>query len=250
MNEKYEKIIDCVIESGKRIKSKAGLLDDIGVTKKYLTEEDLRIERDLKKIVETFGADHKVFAEEENDKYPDVKNVWAIDSISGTSTFLAGLPHYAIVVSHLINGEVSFAAVYDPAMDELYTAELDKGAFCNGKKICVSNNNDVKIRVVANISHRAVKEEKILEKLIDMGVNMYRNRNSFAINYCEVAAGKYDGVVVRCKDTFPELAGSLIINEAGGKFTNKNGHVICPEDRHFVGGNTKAYDLLKDFFRS
>lgn len=250
MNKQHQQIIDYVIEAGKLLKSRAGQIDDIGITKKYLTEEDLRIERELKKIVESFGSDHQVFAEEENDKWPDVKNVWAIDPISGTSTFLAGLPHYAIVVSHLIDSKVNFAVVYDPAMDELYTAELGKGVFCNEMNIHVSNNSDAKIRVIANITHKAVEEEKILEKLITRGVNIYRNRNSFAINYCEVAAGKYDGVVVRCKDVFPELAGGLMIKEAGGEFTNKNGHVIGMDDRHFVGGNVKAYDLLKDFFRS
>jgi len=248
MNEQYKQIIDYVVEAGKRLKSKAGQIDDIGVTKKYLTEEDLRIERDLKDIVETFVGNHKVYAEEENDMFEASENVWVIDPISGTSTFIAGLPHYAIVVSHLYKGETVFAVVYDPSVDELYLAEKGKGAFCNGQKIVVSKDN--KLRIIIAVTFPSVEEEnKEIKKMTESDVKVYRNRNSYAINYCLVAAGRYSGVVAKAHDAFPEFAGKLFIEEAGGKFTNKDGGGINIEDRYFVGGNLEAYELLKDFFK-
>ncbi|MFA4831472.1 MAG: inositol monophosphatase [Patescibacteria group bacterium] len=257
MDEKYQKVIDYVTGAGKRLKNQIGQIVDIGVDKRYLTivdvdkryltEEDLRIERDLKKIIEDFGSEHQVFAEEENDSWPIVKNVWAIDPISGTSTFLAGLPHYAIVVSHLINNKVNFAVVFDPAMDELYTAELGKGSFKNGKKIMVSEKSGDPPRIMLNLfsTDNNLKKE-IFFAMIKSNNNIYKNRNSYGLNYCHVATGQYDGIVILTKDIFPELAGSLIIREAGGVFKNIAGEdVFSSDDKLFIAGNPAEYERLK-----
>ncbi len=248
MNEQYQKIIDYILIAGKRIKAKAGEIDDIGVTKKYLTEEDLKIERDLKEIIESFGSEHKIYAEEENHMFETAENVWAIDPISGTSTFIAGLPHYAIVVSHLHNGEIVFAAVYDPSVDELFVVEKGKGIYCNGKRAKMIKNE--KMRVIVGVACPTVEEENnFLKRLLNKNMKIYRNRNSYALNYCWVALGRYTGFVSVSHDAFPEFAGKLFVEESGGKFANKDGGGVNIEDRYFVGGNLETYELLKDFFK-
>jgi len=67
MQTNYQKIIDFVVESGKRLITRTGNIADIGVTKQFLTEEDIKIERGLKEIIKDFGDKHILFAEEEND---------------------------------------------------------------------------------------------------------------------------------------------------------------------------------------
>jgi fructose-1,6-bisphosphatase/inositol monophosphatase family enzyme len=62
----YKRITDFMLDSGKRILAKAGNIKDIGITKKDLTEEDLAIERGFKEIIQSFGPEHILFAEEEN----------------------------------------------------------------------------------------------------------------------------------------------------------------------------------------
>lgn len=70
------------------------------------------------------------------------------------------------------------------------------------------------------------------------------------INYCAVASGKVDGIIAMTKDSFPEFAGALIIQEAGGKFTNIDGQSdLNSTDRIFIGGNTKIYDDLLPLVR-
>ena len=65
------------------------------------------------------------------------------------------------------------------------------------------------------------------------------------VNYCAVASGRADGIIAFTKDAFPEFAGSLIIKEAGGKFTNIEGsNNIAPTDRIFIGGNMESYKEL------
>ena len=117
----YQQAIDFVLESGKRIVIKAGQIQDIGILKQYVTDEDLFIERSFKDLVSKFG--HTLYAEEENFNYKNSQDIWVMDPISGTKTFIKGLAHYAIVASHLHNSENVFSVVYDPSVNELFVAQ-------------------------------------------------------------------------------------------------------------------------------
>jgi len=244
MKKEYQQVIDYMLTAGKRIKERAGQIEDIGVKKQYLTEEDIAIERGFSDLISKFDGDHLVFAEEENFDFKESDDIWAIDPISATSAFIGGLPHYSIVCSHLHKGEVVFAAVYDPSVDELFTAIKDKGASLNGNKIRVSSRG--KKRILFNLSYEWFNKPEakdLWNKIYDL--NAYRNSNSFAVNYCYVAAGRYDGIIAITKDSFPEFAGKLIIEEAGGIFTNKRKDKnINHADRIFVGGDESTYGEL------
>jgi myo-inositol-1(or 4)-monophosphatase len=242
----YEKITNYMLEAGKRIKEKAGKIEDIGIKKQWLTEEDIRIERELTSIIKSFGDDHLVFAEEENDEFEAADNVWAIDPISATSAFIGGLPHYSIVCSHLYKGDVVFSAVYDPSIDELFTAYKGKGAFLNNQKIEISSR--AKRRIIFNLSYawnERPEAKEIWTALYDQ--NVYRYSNSFAVSYCWVAAGRYDGIIALTKDSFPEFAGKLIIEEAGGIFRNIDDEEnIKHSDRVFIGGSKDIYPKIRE----
>jgi myo-inositol-1(or 4)-monophosphatase len=249
MEPDYQKVINYMLEAGQRIKEKAGKIEDIGVKKQWLTEEDIAIERDLTKIIKTFENDHLVYAEEENDNFETADNVWAIDPISSTSSFIGGLPHYSIVCSHLHKGQVTFAAVYDPTINELYTAYLGKGAFLNGEKIQIQSRG--KQRFILNLSYEWAGKKQAKDVWISLfDQNLYRYSNSFAVSYCWIAAGRYDGIVALTKDTFPEFAGKLIIEEAGGIFRNlQDEENINHFDRVFIGGSQETYQKLSNIIK-
>jgi len=249
MEKEYQQVIAYMLTAGKRIKEKAGQIEDIGVKKQYLTEEDIAIERGFTNLISKFNGDHLVFAEEENFDFKESDDIWAIDPISATSAFIGGLPHYSIVCSHLHKGEVVFAAVYDPSVNEFFTAIKGKGAFLNGNKINVSNRGEKSI--LFNLSRKWFNRpegKELWSKQYDL--NVYRNSNSFAVNYCWVAAGRCNGIIAVTKDSFPEFAGKLIIEEAGGIFTNKRKDKnINQADRIFVGGDKSTYNELMELIR-
>ncbi len=245
---KYEKILDFMVAAGKRLLFKAGNIQDIGVTKINLTEEDLAIERGLKDVIKSSSKDAEVFAEEENGIFKDSKNLWVIDPISGTHQFIRGLPHYSIVVTHLLNHQPQFAAVYDPSADELFTAYSGKGSFLNQKPIRISKGTaNIIIRTSSAWSDPAAVDSV---KNFVAGKNIENNTYSMAVNYCSVARGKADGIISFSKDAFPEFAGQLIIKEAGGVFTNVDeSEHIQPGDRIFIGGNKSVYAELLSLIR-
>lgn len=247
MNETYVQIIKYIVHAGKVLLTRAGKVKDIGVTKKYLTEEDFRIERGLKKIIKKANPNHELFAEEEHNIFLDTEDVWIADPISGTRTFIDGLPAYAVVISHLNKGKTQFAAVYDPTMNELFTAYRNKGSYLNGRKLRMKQSLLKKPKIVFSLSIGWKEEIPARKMFYELSkFELYRTRNSFAINDCHVACGKYDGSVILAKDSFPYFASSLIIKEAGGIFTNLAGEEnIKPDDRVFISGNKEIYKKLK-----
>ncbi len=252
MNKLYSDIIAYALIAGKRLRAKQGHIKDIGITKKNLTEEDLRIERDLTKIIKSHNQKSEIYAEEEHLAITKAKDLWVIDPISATSAFISGMPNYAIVATHLHNEKAMFAIVYNPSTNELFTAKKGEGSFLNGKRIHVNKTPATNPRIMLNITAELWTERNnkrypsptnIFKKFNNY--NLYRHRNSFAVNYCYVARGGFDGIVSFTKDSFPEYAGSLILKEAGGILTNLAGSPnIKPSDRIFIGGNKKIHKEL------
>jgi myo-inositol-1(or 4)-monophosphatase len=248
MEINYQKIIDFMLVSGKRLAARTANIAKFGITEADLAE-DLAIERGLKEIISGFGSEHVLYAEEENQVFQASNNIWVADPISGTSDFTKGLKNYSLVISHLVNHKAVFAAVYVPAAGELFTAYAGKGAFLNNAPIHVSQNSSSS--VVFSFSPQWPSSDAETVKIMGAMDNLLKkyqvnnNQYSMAVNYCAVAVGRFDAVVTFTKDSFPEFAGGLIIQEAGGKFTDIAGQAnIDPNDRIFVGGNEKAYNEL------
>lgn len=247
MEKAYKAILQQMVKSGKRLRGKVGTIRDIGVTKQYLTEEDIRIERELEGIVHKDCPEHMFFAEEEHGDFIDAEDVWVVDPISGTRVLLEGLPHYGIVVSHVYRRRVQFAAVYDPSAEILYTAQRNKGAYRNGQKVSIQNKESKNKIIVLNIS-QAWKDSQVARELLSALHNFTVDATlrSHAVNDCLVAGGAYNGSISLTKDSFPNFATSLIVQEAGGQYTNIDGaENVNFSDRVFLCGDQKTYAKLR-----
>ena len=248
METAYDEILDFLVSSGRRIRERSGRIADIGVVKDYLTEEDLRIENELAALLARIAPSHALYAEETHDDFPPGRDVWVADPISGTRTFIEGLLHYGIVVAHLVDRAPRFAAVYDPTADELFQARHGEGATRNGHPIRVAEHRTGRsARVLFNLAYGEADTDEARGLFGALsGFDLYRNTNSFAVNYCHVACGRHDGFVTRAKDSFPEMACSLIVREAGGEFTTLDGDtIIRPRHRAFQGGNHAVSERLR-----
>lgn len=245
--DEFEKLISFVKSSGKRLLQKEGEIKDVGIKKKYLTEEDLIIERGLKDLVMSFGGEHRFYSEEENDEFIYGDSVWIADPISGTKRFIEGTGNYAISLAHLRKGVTDFSLVYNPTQDSLYHAD-NSGAYLNRDSM-LSVDRALKNRIMFTPSY-AWKDIHLRDELriaLDRIYEVHPRRGAFAYNYCAVANGEFDGMVSLTKDSFPEFAGCYIANQSGCKATNINGEEnISPSDRIFVCGIEGVYE---DLFR-
>lgn len=78
---------------------------------------------------------------------------WIIDPIDGTMNFVHGLPHTCISVALLINKTTEIGIVYNPVLEQLFTARKGQGAFLNGAPIHVSDKKGNLLFISKNANH-------------------------------------------------------------------------------------------------
>ena len=118
------------------VMKKAGDADFVTVYDKGVQE------RLIAGISELFPEAH-FFAEEKDNFAEDTKNglCFVIDPIDGTTNFIHSLGASSISIAVLKDGILVFGLVYDPYRNEMFYASKDEGAYCNGKRISVSDRS-------------------------------------------------------------------------------------------------------------
>jgi myo-inositol-1(or 4)-monophosphatase len=212
----------------------------IGKTKgsdnnQVLTETDLAIGNLLiAKINETY-PNHNIIDEEAGVVDKKSPFTWVVDPIDGTSNFAEGLPMYGIMIGLLKEHIPIAGGVFLPFFHEIYFAEQGKGAFCNGKKIHVTQENDLeKVLAVYMIdSHRESpnmtdKESRLVSDIVLHIRNLRTSGSCF--DDMMVAKGKYGAVMNLTSKIWDNVAPQIIITEAGGLYTDVDGNTIDYSD--------------------
>ena len=85
----------------------------------------------------------------------DKTHRWIVDPLDGTTNFLHGIPLFSISIALEREGELVAGVVYNPILDELYTAEKGKGAFVNNRRLRVAARKTLTDSVISTgIPHR------------------------------------------------------------------------------------------------
>lgn len=63
---------------------------------------------------------------------------WIVDPIDGTMNFVHSFPHSCISLAVLHCKEIKIGIIYNPILEQLFTAKIGQGAFLNDKPIKVS----------------------------------------------------------------------------------------------------------------
>src|SRR5262245_57993741 len=85
----------------------------------------------------------------------DKTHRWIVDPLDGTTNFLHGIPIFCVAIALERDGEIVAGLVYNPALDELFTAEKGQGAFVNNRRLRVAARKSLADCVIAvGIPHR------------------------------------------------------------------------------------------------
>lgn len=156
-----------------------------------VTKYDVAVQGLLKRELLTLLPEADFFGEE--GEHAALTRPWTfiVDPIDGTTNFVRRLHYSNISVALAHDGQVEYAVVYDPFADELFSAQKDCGAFCNGLPIRVSDK-DVAHAVFlcgSTIYDRSLTERSfsLMRQLYDRGLD-YRRFGAAALDLCQVAA--------------------------------------------------------------
>ncbi len=158
----------------------------------------------------------------------DETHRWIVDPLDGTTNFLHGIPHFAISIGLEREGVMVAGVVYNPATDELFTAEKGKGAFLNDRRrLRVAGRKTLADAVVVTgIPHRGRPgHPRFLDEMKTVMVEVagLRRSGSAALDMAYVAAGRYDGYWERGLKAWDLAAGIVLVREAGGLVMDING---------------------------
>ncbi|MCB0101520.1 MAG: hypothetical protein KDD74_05705, partial [Anaerolineales bacterium] len=146
---------------------------------------------------------------------------------------------------------LTLGAIYDPMRDEMFTAEKGKGAFLNGKKLQVSNTNELgKSLLVTGFPYDTWNTEldnfKYFERLAKRTQGV-RRLGSAALDACYVGAGRFDGFWEYKLKPWDVAAGGLIAAEAGAKVTSIDGRDnFLAAPMSILAATPGIYDAVKE----
>jgi myo-inositol-1(or 4)-monophosphatase len=144
---------------------------------------------------------------------------WVLDPLDGTTNYLYGYPAYAVSIGVEADGVTVAGVVHDAARGETYTATLGGGAFINGRRLAVSNEERIPHALLGtgfgyDIEGRR-KQAAVVARLLPQ-VRDIRRSGSAALDLCSVAAGRLDAYYEFGLNEWDRAAGILIVQEAGG----------------------------------
>lgn len=193
----------------------------------FVTEVDHKAEQAIIEILKQAFPDHGFLAEESGIEDGDAEYQWIIDPLDGTTNFLHGVPQFAVSIALQHKNKLEVAVIYDPVLQELFTAVRGEGAQLNNKKIRVTGHKGLAGSLLC--TGFPYHDQSYLDTYIDtmkalMGPAAgIRRPGSAALDLAWLAAGRYDGFWEFNLKAWDIAAGILIVREAGGLVTDLHG---------------------------
>jgi myo-inositol-1(or 4)-monophosphatase len=192
-----------------------------------VTEVDHRSEAYIMDRIRSAFPDHGILSEESAEIESSSLYRWIIDPLDGTTNYAHGYPCFCVSVAVERDGVVLAGAVYDPLLDESFTATAGGKAFLNGRQISVSATDKLRRALLSTgfayeINGSNDNNLDYFREFVFTGQAIRRD-GSAAIDMCYVACGRFDGFWELSLKPWDTAAGLLILAEAGGIVTRLDG---------------------------
>jgi len=183
----------------------------------FVTDFDLKINGVVSALIETYFPDDFIISEETWSGTEVIKanTIWVVDPLDGTSNFVSSLPFHACSIARIVDGDVDFGLVIDLVHNDVFFAQRGHGAFLNNALI----KPTLSPASFLGVSTGFIKESSSL--LADLTEQVkFRLLGAQSLHLCYVACGRLRGAVNLESKIWDDIAGALIVTEAGGLYTS------------------------------
>jgi myo-inositol-1(or 4)-monophosphatase len=215
-----------------------------------VTPFDTKAQRTIFDYLSSFFPDHDYLAEEGLSQNKGAEMRWIIDPLDGTTNYAHHYPVFTISIALERKSEIVLGLVYDPMREEMFSALKGKGAFLNGKKISVSDIDELDKSLLATgfpydvrISH---KNNILHFNNFIIRAQGIRRCGSAAMDLCYVACGRYDGFWELKLKPWDTAAGVLIVREAGGQVSDFRGGEFSISGSEILATNGSIHQQMAD----
>ena len=152
--------------------------------------------------------------------------LWCIDPIDGTTNFINGIPFFAVSIAWLFNHEPCLGVIYNPISEECFLAAQGAGAFLNDEVLPLRRTTRRLREAVAGFDLKQVSPHLADELVTRPPYYSQRNFGSSTLEWCFLAAGRFDVYLHGGQMLWDYAAGQLILSEAGGQACSLDGGTL------------------------
>ena len=209
-----------------------------------VTQVDLACEEAVRSVLEPTGI--PILAEEGGGSRATTR--WIVDPLDGTTNFVHGFPSYCVSIALQDAGELVVGVIGDPVHDRLFTAERGQGAFCNGERLRVSETETLGQSLVASgfaydRRERAADYLRFVKVFLEQAQG-FRRAGAAAMDLAMVATGQLDGFWEFGLNAWDVAAGSLLVQEAGGRVSDMEGGALDLDTPRVLATNGRIHAAM------
>jgi histidinol-phosphatase len=195
--------------------------------KSPVTEADVEAERTIRQLLESRFPDHGFFGEETGSHGMGADYVWLVDPIDGTKSFVREYPMFSTQIALLAEGELILGVSSAPVYGELAWAERGKGAWLGKERLKVSDVASIGAATLSSGNLKSLARGPAWSRYGSLvgAVNRIRGYGDF-LHYHLLAGGKIDAVIESDVNILDIAALAVIVEEAGGRFTDLSGGAV------------------------
>ena len=208
-----------------------------------VTQADIECEEVIRKIILEQFPDHGFYGEETGHTVGDTEYLWLVDPIDGTKSFVRQYPFFSTQIALMHGEEIVLGVSSGTMMNELAWAEIGFGAWLNGKRLAVSDIIDPDRAAVSTGNLASLAKSDGWPRLGEILARADRTRGyGDFYHYHLLAAGKIEVVIESDVNILDIAALSVIVNEAGGVFTDLNGARPSLDTRSVLAANVILHE--------
>jgi len=215
-----------------------------------VTEADNAVQQRIASLLQDRWPEIAFLGEEmaahEQHKMIQSNAVWCLDPLDGTSNFTSGIPFFGVSLALIMGQQQKLGLIYDPVRDESFTAIKDQGCWLNGKALSSATLHtgltELK-HMIAVVDLKRLRGSVLTSLVTEHPFRSQRNFGSCALEWCWLAAGRFQLYIHGGQKLWDYAAGALILEEAGGVTTTLSGDGVFTnslEPRPVVAAFNKA----------
>jgi myo-inositol-1(or 4)-monophosphatase len=213
-----------------------------------VTEFDKRSEEIILSAIQREFPEHAILAEESGRSQMVSEYQWVIDPLDGTTNFANGIPIFSVTISLFRNNSPILGVTYDPLRDEMFSAELGRGATLNHQPIHVSAKSNLEHAVISTGFPYDLRTNprNNLEQFVQfqLRTRAVRHLASAALDCAWTAMGRLDGYWEFGIQLWDIGAGALIVREAGGRVTSIEGDEDFASQDSILASNDLLHEQM------
>jgi myo-inositol-1(or 4)-monophosphatase len=184
----------------------------------------------------------------------DDQEVWVVDPLDGTTSFLHGFPCYSVSIALLREGRPVAGAVHNVASNECFSAAEGHGASRDGTAIACTTVSSLRDSLLVtgfpyDRGEPLDRQLEVLKAFLRSPVHGIRRDGSAAVDCCHVAAGNADGFWEYALQPWDTAAGAVICAEAGALVSDLDGAPWSVESRGICVANPVLHGRMLEIIQ-